>query len=191
MARRYQENEVFKQIDFSEEAPPGEEFENCTFLNCNFSNIDLGGLKFSECLFESCDLSMAGLEGTALQDVTFKDCKLLGLRFDECHNFLLNFSFEECILNFSSFYKLNIPNTPFVACTLIEVEFIGADLSGSRFDACNLSGAVFENTKLEKTDFRSATHFSIDPALNQIKRAKFSIIGLSGLLDKYDISIEN
>jgi len=50
--------------------------------------------------------------------------------------------------------------------------------------------AVFENTILEGADFRSATNYSINPAKNKIKKAKFSSDGIRGLLDSYAILIE-
>jgi fluoroquinolone resistance protein len=63
-------------------------------------------------------------------------------------------------------------------------------MSGSTFDHCDLSGAVFQESILEKADFRSAMHYSIDPGRNRLKKAKFSLAGLSGLLDQFDIVIE-
>jgi len=63
-------------------------------------------------------------------------------------------------------------------------------LTNAVFDNCNLSQAIFENTILEKTDFRTSYNYSIDPEINRIKKAMFSIAGLSGLLNKYDIDIE-
>ncbi len=49
---------------------------------------------------------------------------------------------------------------------------------------------LFENTILDKTDFRTAYNFSIDPSINRMKKARFSVSGLPGLLSKYDIEIE-
>ena len=72
---------------------------------------------------------------------------------------------------------------------LQEVDFVEADLSGAVFDNCNLERAAFERSNLEKADFRTAYHYSIDPDLNKLKKTKFSTLGLSGLLDKYDIEI--
>lgn len=190
MAHHYQEDEDFINIDFSEKPPKAEAFERCNFQNCIFTNVDLSGLKFSECRFDSCDFSMAGLERTAFQEVEFRNCKLMGLRFDECHAFLLAFQFEDCQLNFSSFYQLKIPKTRFINCSLVETEFIEADLTSACFDGSDLSGAVFENTGLEKADFRLARHFSIDPELNRIRQAKFSASGLVGLLEKYNITVD-
>jgi fluoroquinolone resistance protein len=49
--------------------------------------------------------------------------------------------------------------------------------------------SVFDRTNLEKADFRSAGNYSIDPTTNKIKKARFSLDGVAGLLDKYDIEI--
>jgi len=49
---------------------------------------------------------------------------------------------------------------------------------------------MFENTNLQKVDLRSAINYSINPEINQIKKAKFSASGLRGLLEKYDIVVE-
>ena len=53
-----------------------------------------------------------------------------------------------------------------------------------------ISKAIFENTILEKADFRTAYNYAIDPEINKIKRARFSSFGVAGLLQKYDIDIE-
>jgi hypothetical protein len=58
------------------------------------------------------------------------------------------------------------------------------------FAECDLSRAVFQAGILEKTDFRSAFNYTIDPELNKLKKAKFSRSGLAGLLEKYNIDIE-
>jgi hypothetical protein len=52
-------------------------------------------------------------------------------------------------------------------------------------------GAIFENTNLEKCDFRSAYNYVIDPQNNKIKKAKFSKEGAIGLLRAFDIVIDN
>jgi uncharacterized protein YjbI with pentapeptide repeats len=64
------------------------------------------------------------------------------------------------------------------------------DLTNAQFDNCDFTGAVFENTLLEKADFRSSYNFQIDPEINEIARAKFSMSTVLGLLFKYDIQVE-
>jgi fluoroquinolone resistance protein len=70
------------------------------------------------------------------------------------------------------------------------VDFTNSDLTGLVFENCNLFGAIFENTILEKVDFRTSFNYSINPEINRIKKAKFSMVGIVGLLDKYNILIE-
>jgi uncharacterized protein YjbI with pentapeptide repeats len=72
---------------------------------------------------------------------------------------------------------------------LQEVDFTACDLSSAIFDKCDLAGATFDNTNIEKADFRTAYNYSIDPDKNKLKKAKFSLTGISGLLDKYNIDI--
>lgn len=64
------------------------------------------------------------------------------------------------------------------------------DLTQSQFILCDLNQAVFERTNLEKVDFRSGFNFNIDPEANNIKQAKFSSQGLTGLLMKYNIVVD-
>lgn len=187
----YAVDKVFDKIDFAEDREKlMREYENCTLMSCDFSNADLSGTIFSECDFDGCNLSMAELTGTSFRDCRFKNCKLLGLRFDHCNNFLFAVDFENCILNLASFYGLKIKGTQFKDCALHEADFTTADLTSAKFDNCDLRGAQFENCILEKADFRSAYNYSFDPELNRIKKAKFSRMGVAGLLDKYEIVIE-
>lgn len=116
---------------------------------------------------------------------------MLGLHFDHCNNFGLSFTFDDCILNHSTFFKKKIKRTTFTNTQLLEVDFSECDLSSSIFDRCDLTGAVFYNTIIEKADFRTSNNFSIDPEINRIKKAKFSVYGLTGLLVKHDLMIEN
>ena len=121
----------------------------------------------------------------------FKTCKLLGSHFDNCNTFLFAVGFEDCILNLSSFYKLNLKNTKFINCSLHEVDFTEANLSHSTFDNCDLRGATFDHSIIEKVDFRTSFNYIIDPENNRIKKARFSSSGIAGLLNKYNIEIEN
>lgn len=167
------------------------EYENCAFTNADLASSDLSEFKFIHCSFVGCNLSLARIDRTAFQDVTFKDCKMLGLRFDACSEFGLAFQFEGCQFNDCSFYKRKIKKTVFRRCQLQSVDFVEADLSGAVFDDCDLAQALFERTLLEKADLRTAYNYSIDPEANRIKKAQFSTAGISGLLKKYDVEIED
>ncbi len=180
----------FEKQDFSENHLPKGDYENCSFVNCVFSETDLSDVNFSECEFRDCNLSMANMNNTAFRNIRFKACKLLGIHFEKCNEFLFSVDFDSCSLNHSSFYQLKSKKTGFRNCGLVEVDFTESDLTASVFDNCDLSGATFQNTILEKVDFRTSHHYSIDPAINRVKKAKFSMAGIIGLLDKHDIEIE-
>jgi fluoroquinolone resistance protein len=190
MPVEYIEAKNFKNENYTSSPLLKGEYENCTFSNCIFSNTDLSGMSFSECEFDNCDLSTVKLVGTSLKDITFKNCKLLGLQFGQCKAFLLSFRFQSCVLNLSSFYNVKIKNTRFEDCKLHEVDFVSTDLTSALFKNCDLSKANFQSSSLEQADLRSAYNFSIDPESNRITKAKFSIQNISGLLDKYNLTIE-
>ncbi len=190
MINDYIEDEVFKSGNFTEKPLAKAEYENCIFSNCVFSTSNLSNFIFAECIFDHCDLSMAVLKNTTFRDVQFRNCKLLGLRFDECNSFLLSFLFEGCMINFSSFYKLKLKNIQFIDCKLEETEFTEADLTNANFIKCDLNKAVFDRTILEQADLRSSYNFSINPEKNKINKAKFSLLTIAGLLDKYNLTIE-
>jgi fluoroquinolone resistance protein len=166
------------------------EYENCVFKQCDLENMDLSGFKFRDCLFRDSNLSLVKLDNTTVSGVTFNSCKMLGLRFDNCNQFDVSFTFDQCQLNHSSFFQVRMKKVIFKDSLLEEVDFTGADMTNAMLDYCNLVGAMFERTILEKADLSTSFNYSIDPENNRLKKAKFSISGISGLLDKYDIIID-
>lgn len=190
MERVYKEDEKFEGIDYTSNKLAVGEYENCKFINCNFAEANLSKITFIDCLLDNCNLSAANINGTAFQETQFVNCKMMGLRFEDCNQFLFTVSFTGCLLNLCTFYKMKIKNTRFVNCSLQEVDFTETDLTAAELDNCNLLHAVFDNSILEKADLRTAINFSIDPERNKLKKAKFSAATLSGLLDKYDLTIE-
>jgi fluoroquinolone resistance protein len=180
----------FENIDFSIKELVKSDYDTCTFKSCTFTNTDLSNLSFSECEFSGCDLSLVKTCKTSFKGVRFRDCELLGVHFEKCNEFLFSVSFKKCILNMASFHKLGLKKTQFKECILQETDFTECDLTGSTFDRCNMNRAVFSRTILEKVDFRTSYDYSIDPENNRIKKAKFSLLGIVGLLNKYDIQID-
>lgn len=172
------------------ELPLGE-YENCVFRNCDLSDDSLSGYFFTDCVFDHCNLSAAKLGDTALRNVTFRNSKLLGLDFSNCSKLLFEVFFDDCRMNVCSFYKWNLKKTVFRKCNLSETDFAEANLTEVIFDDCDLSGAVFDQTILVKADLRKAWNYTIDPAKNSVKKARFSVSGLPGLLTAYDIAIDD
>jgi uncharacterized protein YjbI with pentapeptide repeats len=190
MNKVYKDDKEFTGINFFLEGINIKEYENCIFENCIFSKTDLTDINFIECEFKNCDFSLAKVTNTAFIDVEFKGSKLLGVHFEDCNKFVISADFEGCKLNLSSFYKLNLRNIKFKDSNLQEVDFTGANLTGILFDNCNLLRAIFVSSILEKADFRTAYNYSINPESNRLSKAKFSMSGILGLLDKYNIEVE-
>jgi fluoroquinolone resistance protein len=184
------EDKLFEKVDYTVNYLPRDEYENCRFVNCNFYGGDISHMTFRECTFTDCDFSLAKMKNTALNDIHFIGCKLLGVQFEECNQFLLSLDFVNCVLKLAVFYKLKLKKTRFVNCNLQETDFTEAELPGSLFDNCDLLRVIFHKSNLEKVDFRSSFNYSIDPENNRITKARFSRVGVVGLLDKYKIEIE-
>ena len=183
-------DQVFENKNFSDQKLPSREYDNCTFMNCNFSNTDMSVVTFLECKFDTCNFNKTMLKEASFQEVTFIDCKMLGTDFSICNNFLFAVEFNRCNLDYASFYNFTIKKTVFKDCSMKDVDFTETILTGSRLDNCDLTGAIFERTIAEKVDFRTAKNFVIDPEINNLKKARFTISGLVRLLTKYDLEVE-
>lgn len=134
---------------------------------------------------------MTTIYDAGFRNATFKNCKILGVDFTRCDKFMFSFSFDNCIMDYCTFYGTKLKNTKFLQCSLKEVDFTETDLSSAHFTKSDLTGAIFSRTILEKADFRSASNFSINPEFNKLKKAKFSAFQLEGLLYKYQLDIND
>lgn len=183
-------DKTFEKAVYFDKKISNREFDGCVFKHCDFSNNTFRECVFIDCEFIDCNLAMAKLPASSLKTVTFKECKLLGIRFDECNDFLFSVNFYDCILDYSWFTNKKMPKTNFTNCSLKEVNFGASDLTAAVFDNSNLEGSVFDETILVAADFTTASNYRIDPELNPMKKAKFSVQGIPGLLEKYDIKIQ-
>ena len=190
MTNNYIINKTFSRIDFTTNRLLIGEYDQCTFTNCTFAESEISNCVFLECEFISCNLSLTRVKNTAFQDVNFVDCKVLGIKFNECNDFLLTLNFKKCLLNLSSFYQLKLIGIIFDNCKLIEVDFSESNLTKAIFENCDLSDTMFDSTILVNSDFRTASNFTLDPDKNKLKNAKFSRNNIHGLLTKHQIIIE-
>lgn len=183
------EDKTFEEVVYAAQVIRGREFHSCTFKRCDFSNSEFLNSKFVDCVFESCNLSMMKLSGSTLNNAVFKHCKILGVNFSQCQDFLFTVRFESCLLDYASFMGKKMLKTNFINTTLKEVSFTGANLSGAVFDQTDLLNAVFSRTDLTGANFITAYNYTMDPELNTLKNATFSMDGVAGLLSKYNIKI--
>ena len=72
----------------------------------------------------------------------------------------------------------------------VHYNFTEAELSGTSFSGSDLCAAIFQNTRLSNSDFRSAVNYSINPQENVLSGARFSLPEVVRLLDAYKIRVE-
>ena len=158
-------------------------YDQLSKVQYNESNLTKGAIMLT---------GTAIINGTDIKLISRKICGLYTLErniilLSRCgiNKIYLNLTEEEMI-----FYRKKIKKTTFKNTQLRETDFTECDLTESLFDNCDLTSATFDHTIIEKADFRTSYNYTIDPEINRIKKAKFSISGISGLLEKYDIIID-
>jgi uncharacterized protein YjbI with pentapeptide repeats len=190
MTAPIREDQTFIKLTAGDPVLAARQFEYCKFINCDLSGADLSNILFIECTFENCNLSQANMSGTGLQSIRFKNCKLNGVNFSRSLDFLMEMHFDGCILDNAVFYKKKNKKAVFKDCSMVETDLAEADLSGCRFDNCNMQRAAFDQTTLKNADLSTSFNFIIDPDNNDLKKTKFSVHGLPGLLVKYGLDIK-
>ncbi|WP_298474541.1 pentapeptide repeat-containing protein [uncultured Maribacter sp.] len=190
MSKPFILDSTFSNENYTQNRLPRGEYENCIFERCNFENSLLDNQNFMECTFIECNLSSSNITNTIFKEVSFVQCKMLGIPFESCNTFLIDFTFDTCVLNLSSFYGLTLKNQFFKGCTLKQVDFTETQLSEVIFSDCDLEQSIFDRTLLQKADLSTAYNYTIDPAINNITKAIFSKEGISGLLTKHNIVIK-
>ncbi|QRR02443.1 pentapeptide repeat-containing protein [Dyadobacter sandarakinus] len=163
-------------------------YEYVEFRNCSF--LKLAGTDFMECVFHSCNLSNAMVRNCKIQNVRFNDCKLVGINFNDTKTFGFSVAFENCNLDYASFDNRKMNQSTFVNCKMHGVNFSNADLSKCTIERCDLDAAIFSYTNLSGLDFTTNYNFSIDPEINTLKKTKFTVHSLPGLLTKYNLDIQ-
>ncbi|MFC5409632.1 pentapeptide repeat-containing protein [Larkinella bovis] len=164
-------------------------FEQCVFKKLDLAGVALTDANFVNCRFEGCDLTRTQLKNTKLFEVSFVHCKLTYVDFGLCNAFGFHTSFQNCQLDYTVFLNRKLKKTHFIECSLKEAQFLKCELTGTIFKDCNLELARFEDNNLMQVDFSSSYNLALDPDANRIKKARFSLHNLPGLLTKYDLVI--
>jgi fluoroquinolone resistance protein len=186
----YYKDQVFDKTTLPQTGTIDTQFENCTFQNCDFTEADFFGCDFLKCTFKQSNLSMVKFGHIGFDKVQFDECKIIGADFSNTKDFLFSVDFSNCILDYAAFMKKKNRKAKFVSCSLKGADFSEADLTSSIFEKCDLSTAVFMRSILSDVNFVSSYNFTIDPEKNLLRRAKFSLDGLPGLLANYGIIVE-
>ncbi len=189
------ENARFVRLTEHERAFSGVDFVGCVFDHCAFTECRFSHCSFTECQFAHCDLSLLHVPGARFTDTRFHSSKLLGIDWTKAGSaviskLFLSISFEECLLNYATFFGLALRRSRFVGCVARDVDFRDADLTGAICTGTDFTGSKFHHTILTKADLRQATGYTIDPTANTITKARFSLPEAISLLSAFDIGIE-
>lgn len=150
------------------------QFIDCTFTRCVLDQAQLANCRFEQCAFIGCELTLTELTQTRLAQVRFDGCKLTGVDFSQCNPFLLQLSFNRCVMDSCGFSEMKLAGTCWGASSLRRCDFIRTDLTGADFSGCSLTDTLFDDSCLAKADFSGAADYTIDVRRNRVKGAIFS-----------------
>jgi uncharacterized protein YjbI with pentapeptide repeats len=185
----YHEGVHYNDIIYEEDGVNFQEFEACVFNGCDFGACTFLAVTFIDCTFNDCNFVGTNINYVALRTVHFNGCNMAGVNFAMCDKLIFDVQFTKCSLDLAKFYTLKIKGTMFNNCSMVAVDLMSADLTGAELQGCDLHKAVFKNTIANKTNFTTATNYSIDPKQNKIKHATFSRDGIKGLLQHHQLNI--
>lgn len=191
LTNSYIEDAEFKGQDYAGKEIKFKEIIDTRFIRCAFPDAFFNECHFKNCLFEQCDLSMVRVKSSRFSSVQFENCKAIGINWTEASwekgGFFRLIDFDNCALNYSSFFGLKLHKIKMIRCTALEADFGEADLTGAIFSHTDFSGSIFMHTNLTEADFVNATNYNISAKNNTIKKAKFSLPEAMSLLRSLDI----
>jgi fluoroquinolone resistance protein len=185
------EDAEIKNADYARVEFKSKEIVDTTFVRCSFAEALFYDCRFKNCAFIKCDLSMMRVKSSVFSSVRFEGCKAIGINWTEASwqkgAFFRLIDFEDCALNYSSFFGLKLKKMRMTHCIAKEVDFGEADLSGAVFAFTDFSGSTFLHTDLTDADFVNAVNYTISAKLNTLKKTKFSLPEAMSLLRGLDI----
>ncbi len=181
--------ESFSGLNLADETVKEIMFEQCTFENCSFVTCTFERCRFLTCKLTGCILSAITPTNTRFEDVTFISCKAIGVNWTRAME-TRKLRFKDSQVNYSNFRFTKLPDLSMINCEAKESDFIEADLKGAVMKKTDFQNTRFFHSNLAEADFREAVNYSIDPAQNTLKKTRFSMPEVMGLLDSFDIIIE-
>jgi fluoroquinolone resistance protein len=180
------DNEEFVDINLKDRRIDHAEFQNCSFTRCDLSQSVLVACRFDDCHFQACDLSLIKPQNSSFRNSTFLASKLIGI------NWVMSIApfsvdFQDCIINLSSFFGMNLKKRKFINCIAHEVDFSESNMTKANCTTTDFAGSTFFKTNLTTADFSQARNYSIDFRTNTLTKAKFSLPEALSLLKSLDI----
>lgn len=191
---RYQENELFRNAELSDEVIEEIEFEDCTFEHCTIEDCKIIRCKFTDCEFTDCIISNPETEHSNMMDCRFTRCYLTGINWNELRfggSYLIPIDkLEDCHLKYNNFLEINFARFDFSNNSIVASLFADCNLTSGKFLNCELDRTEFYRCDLSKADFRHATGYVMEIGSNKLKGAKFSFPEVVNLLNGLGIVIE-
>jgi uncharacterized protein YjbI with pentapeptide repeats len=185
------ENETFVAIDASEGRLAGQEFFACRFERCDFTEADLSSCRFEDCRFVGCNFSNPIVKHARFAKAVFEECKIVGVNYYACDQLVFDIEFDRCRILNCNFSDLKMKLSKFSRCSLRGCDFQNTYLVGADFDGSSFSETLFHACDLEKASFRGARGYSIDPRVNKVAKAVFSVPEVLSLIECFGIRIED
>jgi len=188
--KRYNDQE-FKELNLDGTKINSSEFIDCEFINCSFVESEFKQCRFVNCDFKYCDLSLSKVPGSLFNYTCFENSKIIGVNWAQADWPISDLgqpiSFLKSAINHSTFIGLSLKSIQIIDCAAVDVDFREADLSKSDFSGSDLSESLFIHTNLSEANLSQARNYLIDPGLNDLKKAKFSLPEAMSLLYNMDI----
>ena len=188
--KRYNDQE-FKELNLDGTKINSSEFIDCEFINCSFVESEFKQCRFVNCDFKYCDLSLSKVPGSLFNYTCFENSKIIGVNWAQADWPISDLgqpiSFLKSAINHSTFIGLSLKSIQIIDCAAVDVDFREADLSKSDFSGSDLSESLFIHTNLSGANLSQARNYLIDPGLNDLKKAKFSLPEAMSLLYNMDI----
>lgn len=183
--------QAFRGLSHPQEAIGQRAFYECTFEACSFLETAFESCKFFDCTFRECDLSLIKVKGSAFSNTAFADSKIIGVNWADARwtrfRIANAISFERCALDYSTFVGLSLKGIRLVQCSARDVDFAEADLTEADCSETDFADSRFLHTNLTRANFTGATNYAIDPGLNVLTQARFSLPEAIALLRGLDI----
>jgi fluoroquinolone resistance protein len=181
--------QTFSKLTLTDETIEGVSFEECKFEGCSFTTCKFISCKFVICKFSGCTLSAITPTNSRFSEVKFSGSKAIGFDWAKAAR-IDDLQFSDCQINYSNFGFLKTPKIKIINCEAKEVDFLEADMNNGVFTNTDFEKSRFFKTNLSGADFRGARNYFIDVQNNTIKKARFSLPEVLGLLKGLDIIIE-
>ncbi len=186
--QNYIQNQTYTTINYQQNDLNFHDYEACIFINCNFTKCLFVAVVFIDCEFHDCDFTASKINHVSFRGAYFFDSKLIDVNFSMTNKTIFAIGFNNCNLDFSKFYDLNLQHTLFKNCSLRAADFMNTNLLKTIFENCDLHRAEFSRAKATQTNFLSSHNYTIDPTKTTLKKAIFSKQGAKGLLFKHQIN---